>query len=584
MNYAILWLLGLLLCLFLPSNMALAQSISIDQADGPVCPGHFIRYTVTTSNIPSDCITIKYTVTNGTLGGGGTTFTTTAKYVDVKWNYSPFSGSTFNGTLKAEINKTSECTIDKNDTRTFKIRSLSNQTPTFSQSQSSVNVCNTNTIRYEINRMYYTNDNVYEADSYEWTFPIGWTRTAGGIGKDNYIDLTPNTCSDGVVTVKAKGCGVDNYSQTASITVNRPIPKTLSGPNYVVCEKKDPIQFSVPSSSCATYSWNYPSTWGVSGSTTSSSITLIPDGKNAGRVTANITACSRTESPFRDIQMHLYDPNKSPTITSSKTTNPFFVCKGEEVTFTLNNPPAGTNKWSVSSHLTIISQTSTTVTVKMYIGGNGWVRSTTTSPCTGSNGLNTYTKSVDVRVGTYYDSEHPITASTTTELCPGETYLFTSPHLSGNHLDYDWQASSGLSLYRDANYCYVTPLGGFMSGQLTLRVRNACGWTEGMPAYINLYSSSYCPGTYSIQAYPNPVDEELNVEIVEDSNETSSANVAKEGEFEVKLFDSFGKVKRKATTKAGRLKLNVKNLPEGLYYLHATRGKTIIRKQILVQR
>lgn len=90
MNYAILWLLGLLLCLFLPSNMALAQSISIDQADGPVCPGHFIRYTVTTSNIPSDCITIKYTVTNGTLGGGGTTFTTTAKYVDVKWNYSPF--------------------------------------------------------------------------------------------------------------------------------------------------------------------------------------------------------------------------------------------------------------------------------------------------------------------------------------------------------------------------------------------------------------------------------------------------------------------------------------------------------------
>jgi len=73
-------------------------------------------------------------------------------------------------------------------------------------------------------------------------------------------------------------------------------------------------------------------------------------------------------------------------------------------------------------------------------------------------------------------------------------------------------------------------------------------------------------------AYPNPVDNILTVEINRQARQqTAATNLS----YDIRLYDSFGILVRQATLKGSNVKLNVANLLNGIYFLHIYDGLNV---------
>jgi gliding motility-associated-like protein len=96
--------------------------------------------------------------------------------------------------------------------------------------------------------------------------------------------------------------------------------------------------------------------------------------------------------------------------------------------------------------------------------------------------------------------------------------------------------------------------------------------------------------TLSSQAlaiYPNPVSDELTIRPAQllhgdlalaerDAKQTSTA------EYRVELVDKFSQVQRSMSSREAEVRLDVRSLPEGTYFLHLTQGRKTTRQQIKV--
>lgn len=87
--------------------------------------------------------------------------------------------------------------------------------------------------------------------------------------------------------------------------------------------------------------------------------------------------------------------------------------------------------------------------------------------------------------------------------------------------------------------------------------------------------------------YPNPVSDELTIRPAQllhgdpalaerDAKQTST------DEYRVELVDKFSQVQRSISSHEAEVRLDVRSLPEGTYFLHLTQGKKTTRQQIKV--
>jgi len=141
----------------------------------------------------------------------------------------------------------------------------------------------------------------------------------------------------------------------------------------------------------------------------------------------------------------------------------------------------------------------------------------------------------------------------------GTTYSFAVDDPNASISGYQNTATLRFNPY--SNYSYVT---------VTVTKTNSCGSRSAN--FIFNYSGYYF--TYS----PNPASEELTVTI-HTSNEQKTHG---EKEFEVQLFDNYGKQVKAGQSTGGQVKLDVRDLPPGLYNLRAGEGKQAIRKHIQI--
>ncbi|NDP26323.1 MAG: choice-of-anchor D domain-containing protein [Flavobacterium sp.] len=145
--------------------------------------------------------------------------------------------------------------------------------------------------------------------TYTWSFPVGWTQTAGGT--TNAITVTTNGTSGTISVTPSNGCGVGT-TQTLTTTVNSvpAQPSTITG-NISVCSGTSQI-YSVTNVSGITYTWAFPSGWTQTGGGTTNSITVT-----IGTTSGNITVTPSTSCGSGTTRTLATTVNLSPTITGT---------------------------------------------------------------------------------------------------------------------------------------------------------------------------------------------------------------------------------------------------------------------------
>jgi|GEM_PF-2488465 len=147
--------------------------------------------------------------------------------------------------------------------------------------------------------------------------------------------------------------------------------------------------------------------------------------------------------------------------------------------------------------------------------------------------------------------------SGSSSICVGSYGSYTTGY-GTNHV---WSVSSSSFSVRGSGY-YAT-VDAYSAGSALMRVtyNRECDnvlVTESMP----IYGVSCGYGTMAVA--PNPATDEVEISYPETS-----------GEYDVKVYNSFNKVVATGKVRKGKLRLDVRALPEGMYYVLLTDGKAV---------
>lgn len=297
----------------------------------------------------------------------------------------------------------------------------------------------------------------------------------------------------------------------------------------------------------------------------------------SGDHTAVTTSVSGVyKSKWRDYPLMHHAWNISPYGTSnlqyyastkiSGSTSP--LCSGTR-TFTVQNISGATYTWSVNTNvLTIVSGQGTSNLVVQKNGsnhGDGWVEVQISTSCSGGSKTS---KREYFDVGTPNVSSISVDAS----MCNGYGQTVTATIL-GNPTFSQWSVTSGnASNSYLTNYgsgaCYFNSYVNDCYG-LQIQLTNACGsHLDGTTICVD-----NCFARYSI--YPNPAKDFISIKFDQyDRVDVMPSQLRLYSEKDQKVVYEIDQSQIFAATSSdGLLKVDVKSLPRGTYYIHLTSGK-----------
>jgi Secretion system C-terminal sorting domain len=385
-----------------------------------------------------------------------------------------------------------------------------------------------------------------------------------------------------------------------SITVVETAPSpafTLSPSSVSIsCGSTTPVTFTatgsnIPSGATVTYSWNLgaaPNGWLYNGSPapqtvstgSTNTLTLTPV---CGATQSNISATTTVNSTN-------YNTNSSAiTVTPPSLTidgaNSF--CLGTSVYSLAGTIPCGTTvTWSATpSGILSLSPSGNTVTATQV--GDGIATLTATI-----NACNNFAVSLPVAVGA---PDRPKVLNemgeeiTTVSTCTN-THKSLCPTIDSkwNILEWEWEKVTGNFNLLDFESC--ADILGFQPGFgfISVRVRNACGWSN--PTFIVVYVND-CSGMgmqqKSIKLFPNPVSSSVTLSV--DNRKTiqlkGKEKLPAASINEVKVYDNSGSVKLyRKFIKQPTATLDVSRLPKGIYTVEVNTGSGVEYQQLIIQR
>ena len=119
----------------------------------------------------------------------------------------------------------------------------------------------------------------------------------------------------------------------------------------------------------------------------------------------------------------------------------------------------------------------------------------------------------------------------------------------------------------------------------TLEVRVSDGVNQ-VSDYKSVYFDGCPSGSRTFLVYPNPATDQVNVEFRDNADRAKGTSAAKAENFEVSLFNERTQQMANAKTAVGSniVRIDVKNLAPGTYFLHIFYNETVIKKQIVIKR
>lgn len=218
------------------------------------------------------------------------------------------------------------------------------------------------------------------------------------------------------------------------------------------------------------------------------------------------------------------------------------------------------------------------------------------------------------------DTQHTISRSVTTRAMPNIIGVFTlpghhttitplacRPYYFGAHAYlgtpfYIWRLYAPLSDFGpigptmySGQFTYNFPVTFFDVGlhALTLSVQDACGANVVSPPHSFWVQENWspwdCPPSISFTYYPNPANDMLTIEFGDpDPEHLQSRGTLDKYSFDIKLFNHDGRKVRHTswdTERSSRkIHIDLRNLPEGTYFLHVEGNGQVQKKQIIIQR
>jgi len=278
-------------------------------------------------------------------------------------------------------------------------------------------------------------------------------------------------------------------------------------------------------------------------------------------------------------------------VVSLAIAGPAAVCTSN-TTFTLQNrPSAYAVTWSKSSNLVYVSgQGTNNYVVKAASstsGGSGWVKATIATD------FGNFVSQKDVQSGPFSSSQLIVTG--TSDVCPGNNYVYTAA-VPGGHQSgytYQWTKPSNWSLnYQSANsISYYVPANSPDYGAVQASIYNGCGSYSGYSG-ITVFPGYSCGGSFSLSVFPNPASSDLTIALladesvaaVESDGFSASAALAPEPtEFQLRLIDFSGEVVLTETCNGTSVSLNVGALPAGIYLVKVFMGGEVLTERLLIQ-
>ena len=550
------------------------SQLTIAQIGNAQCPGVALTHIVT--NPVNAACTYDWVVTNGTIQGGtqiGSTSTlnNAGTTVTITWSSSSTSGS-ISVTAKScspEAGNTSQQTL------TAPILSLAGVTPgaiTGSPGATAVQINSTPNLVFNVPQIQYPSRGTFDPSPYnitiyEWEIPSGWTVVSGGTS--NTITVRPDNCSAGSMRARGKascsnGNFFSNWSAPLAITRTLDTPAAITGPASIDCSDVSTKTYSISAVGGATsYTWTLPSGW--TGTSTTTSITLTPNGLNAGTIAVRANGCSiQTAASSLPVVINLSNPANPLSISG-----PQFVCNSGSSTFTLNNTlPNSTATWSTPSPTYFIGSSSgsgfsanlqaiAAVTAQTSITFNVSTPCGSPPPVTmpfwaGRPGVPTTNPSGVPAVQT---SVNGITTVSMVS-APGSTLSSVSWTVSN---------SSALSVFQQGTSNIVIEARKTGYYFLYARTSNICGLGTFQSIPFNVTSSGG-GGPLRLSTFPNPSTDEVTLEL-DDS-------IGSQGEaVNIKVWDKFQSVMFEISTGDKTIKIPVQNLPQGIYYLTVNGSK-----------
>lgn len=198
-----------------------------------------------------------------------------------------------------------------------------------------------------------------------------------------------------------------------------------------------------------------------------------------------------------------------------------------------------------------------------------------------------------VRVGPFNQSEMYVTGSQS--VCNGNTYVYTAQVPGGHKNDYTytWYFPSGWSVQQQLTNTITlyVPTYNNAYGPVRFSVNTGCGPATGYSG-VTTYPCNFS-GYGNFIIYPNPVEDELNVEYIlsEDTQAKQDIDTKTEttirssqiDDFKIELFDKDQKLVKTGKSNLGKVTVEALSLKPGTYFLHIYFGKEVFTDQIIVK-
>lgn len=350
--------------------------------------------------------------------------------------------------------------------------------------------------------------------------------------------------------------------------------KTYTTAGYITAAYNPATQQTV---TCYCAPQPFDITNGTKTGSSSGSVNVQWNASGTGKVKANYL-CTATSGSFgfsssTSINVNLY--------TLISISGPLTIaCNDGNTTYSIVPQPGATYQWSrteiiTGSGLDFAFGTSTTGNSVIIANSNNSTAgqislavSVTGGPCGNQTASITISKSFP---------DNSINGNNT--ICYNQTKGYTAfgPVGSG----YVWSATSPFVVSsQSGTTCNVLAPGYSTSGVVRVTFTDVCGNSRTLTKPISSGSScsarmaALAPADSSVKIFPNPVADILKIN-------NRAADV-----YEVRLYNRLQKLVRSAkSSNAEPLQLNVKTLPEGLYFLQVSDGQgNLTQKRVLIKR
>jgi large repetitive protein len=326
-----------------------------------------------------------------------------------------------------------------------------------------------------------------DAISYNWTFPAGFTQTAGGTSNSVTVDVDPSFQQGDICVTVTSPCGTSAPRCKAVADFTAMQPGGISGPN-VVCQNATGLVYSVSTvSGAVSYNWIVPPGITITGGLNTKTITVsIGSGFTVGDIGVRAVSSCSSQSQIRwNTKITAISPGIPGTISASAD-----ICPSTTIVFSIAAiAGASTYTWTLPSGMSFTAGPPTnTNSVSVDIGsgfkqGDICVTPFTSCGVAGNTKCQTYNIIPTV----------PGAITGPSGVCPSATGVSYSAGAIAGATSYTWELPPGWTITSGTgtNSILVSVASGFIQGQIRVYGVSSCG----QKGRVRVLDVNYVPAT-----------------------------------------------------------------------------------------